>query len=322
MSTGTSNRPRIVADGPLSDSILEMLADQVVLLPWKVAEEGTSEPIDGIYTYGHPSVCGDMMDRLTGIKIISNFGVGVDHIDLAAAAQRGIPVGNTPGVLDAATADMAWALLMAAGRRLAEGDRYARCAQFTRYDPSYMLGQEVHGATLGIFGLGRIGWQIAKRAKAFEMRVLYHNRSPREDAATGLGAEYVTADRLLRESDYVVLSVPLTDETRHMIDAPQFELMKPTATLVNAARGPVINTNALYEALTRKEILAAAVDVTDPEPLPRDHPLLSLENIVITPHLGSATVQTRQRMAEISVRNLLSGLAGKPLTNQVRLESV
>jgi glyoxylate reductase len=294
------------------------LSEHVEILPWSVALQGSGDPVAGIYTYGHPRVDRAMLDRLTGVRIISNYGVGVDHIVLADAAARRIPVGNTPGILDGATADMAFALLLASARRLVEGDRYARSPGFTVYDPGYMLGREVHGATIGIVGLGRIGRQIAQRARGFSMQVLYHNRRPRVDVDAGLAARYVTLDELLRESDYVVLSVPLSAQTRGLIGQAQFALMKPTATLINVARGPIVDTAALTQALTERRILAAALDVTDPEPLPRNHPLLKLDNVTIVPHLGSATVQTRQQMADISIENLLRGLRGEPLLFEVR----
>src|SRR5262249_51623224 len=244
-------------------------------------------------TYGHPHVGPAMLDRLRGVMVVSNFGVGVDHIDVAAASARGIPVGNTPGVLDGATADLAFSLLLAAGRRVVEGDRYARGPNFLRYDPTYILGREVHGSTLGIFGLGRIGEQVAKRARGFEMTVLYHNRQRKPAAEAALGVQYAQRDVLLAESDYIVLTVPLTAETRGLIGRAELAKMKPTATLVNVARGAVVDAEALTEALAARRIHAAALDVTDPEPLPRDHPLLRLENVIITPHLGSATAQTR-----------------------------
>lgn len=309
--------PRVVADGPLAPAILELLGDRVELLPWKVAVEGSGSPVEGIYTYGHPTVDAAMLDRLSGLRVVSNYGVGTDHIDLKAAAERGIPVGNTPGILDGATADQAFALLLAAARRLVEGDRYARSRQFTTYDPGYILGREVHGATLGIVGLGRIGRQIARRARAFDMRLLYHNRRRNTEAEAELGAEYRAFAELLGESDYLVLCVPLTDETRGLLDAAALKRMKPTATLVNVARGPVVDTDALTEALRARRLYAAALDVTDPEPLPRDHPLLSLDNVTIAPHLGSATEETRRRMAEISTENLLVGLRGEPLSHPV-----
>ena len=209
-----SRRPRVIADGPLAPAIETLLAGEVELLPWSVAVADAVTPVDAIYTYGHPRVVGAMLDRLRGVKVISNYGVGVDHIDLRAAAARGIPVGNTPGILDGATADMAFTLLLAAARRLVEGDRYARGSKFTVYDPGYMLGREVHGATLGIIGMGRIGQRIAQRARGFDMNVVYHNRHRREDVEQSLTALYVGFQELLATADYVVLSVPLTDATR------------------------------------------------------------------------------------------------------------
>jgi len=259
-----------------------------------------------------------MLDRLPGLRVISNYGVGVDHINLADAAARGIRVGNTPGVLEATTADLALALLLAAARRVVAGDRYARSPKFLRYDPGTMLGREVHGSTVGIIGLGRIGRLIARRALGFDMKVLYHNRRRRPEVEQELGVSYAPLERLLAEADHVILSVPLTAETRGLIGGPALSRMKPTATLVNVARGQVVDTAALAEALAAGTIAAAALDVTDPEPLPRNHALLQMENVVITPHLGSATIETRRRMAELSVANLLAGLKGLPLPHEVR----
>jgi glyoxylate reductase len=312
----SSNLPRVVADGPLADAVLEQLQDKVEFVDWPKTEH-RDDGVAAVYTYGHPTVDGALLDRLPGVRVISNYGVGVDHIDVAEANHRGIVVGNTPGILDGATADMAFTLLLAAGRRLVEGDRYARSDAFTVYDPGYMLGREIHHATLGIVGMGRIGLEIAKRARAFDMTVLYHNRRRREDVEASLPARYVSFEELLAESDYVLLSTPLTEETRGLIGREQLERMKPTATLVNIARGPVVDTDALTEALTQRRIFAAAVDVTDPEPLPRGHALLSLDNLTIAPHLGSATVETRQKMADISVENLLRGLRGEELLHTV-----
>lgn len=308
---------RVVADGPLAADIIELAGNRVEWLPWHIAQQGDGQPIDAIYTYGHPPVDGAMLDRLRGVRVISNYGVGVDHIALPAAAARGIPVGNTPGVLDGATADLGFALLLAAARRLIEGDRHARSPRFTVYDPGYLLGREVHHATLGIVGLGRIGRQVARRARAFDMTVLYCNRRRRPDVEDELAAVHVSFDNLLARSDYVMLCCPLTPETTRLIDTRALSRMKPTATLINLARGAVVDTEALTAALERQQIASAALDVTDPEPLPRDHRLLSLKNVVIAPHLGSATIETRRRMAEMSIDNLFAGLDGRPLPHAV-----
>ncbi len=311
-------KPRVVADCPLDDAVHEFLDNRVEVLDWEAAKNGVDAPVDAVYTYGHPALGGAELDRLPGVRIISNYGVGVDHIDVEAATKRGIPVGNTPHILDGATADMGMTLLLASARRLIEGDRYARSPEFTRHDPGYMLGREAHSTVLGIVGLGSVGWQIARRAKAFDMKVLYHNRRPKPEAETEFDAEYLSLDDLLARSDYVMLSCPLTAETRNLIDAAALAKMKPTATLVNIARGGVVDTEALYEALRDGVIAAAALDVTEPEPLPRGHPLLGLDNLTIAPHLGSATAETRRMMAKNSVENLFRGLRGDALLHQVR----
>lgn len=308
---------RVVADGPLDATVLELAGSQIEFLPWTVAQEGCEASPDGVYTYGHPYLDGTMLDRMPRVRVISNYGVGVDHINVADAAARGIPVGNTPNILDGATADAGFALLLAAARRIVEGDRYARSPEFLRYDPGFMLGREAHSTTLGIVGLGNIGRQVARRARGFDMRILYRNRRRRPADESALGVEYASFEQLLAESDFVMLTCPLTEETRHLIDAVALRQMKPTATLVNIARGPIVDTQALYEALRDGEIAGAGLDVTDPEPLPRDHPLLDLENVTILPHLGSATIQTRRKMAEISIENLFRGLRGQPLAHAV-----
>jgi glyoxylate reductase len=309
--------PLVLADIPVSTDVEEILANRVLLVPWQAALEPGAERIEAIYTYGHPLVSASLLERLAAVRVISNFGVGVDHIDVSAATARGIPVGNTPGILDGATADLGFALLLAAGRRLVEGDRYARGPDFLHYDPSYLLGREVHGSTLGIIGMGRIGARVARRAHGFDMTVQYHNRQRRPAEEQTLGARYVSLDELLATSDYIILTVPLTPQTQRLIGRAELARMKPTAVLINIARGGVVDTDALTEALAAHRIYAAALDVTDPEPLPRDHPLLRLDNVIITPHLGSATEQTRRRMAEISVDNLLAGLSGQSLSYAV-----
>lgn len=314
-----SRPPRVMADGPLASIIVETLAGEVEWVPWVTGLEAPREDVDGLYTYGHPKVDAAMLANLPNLRVVSNYGVGVDHIELKAAADRNVPVGNTPGILDGATADMGFTLLLATARRLVEGDHYARSTGFTSYDPGYMLGREVHSSTLGIIGLGRIGLQVAKRAVGFDMTVQYYNRRPRPEVEEIYALRYATLDHLLATSDYVMLCCPLTTETRHIINAETLKKMKPTATLINLARGGVVDTQALYEALRDHKIAAAGLDVTEPEPLPREHPLLKLDNVVIAPHLGSATIETRRRMAEMSIENLRAGLAGQSLPHEVKI---
>lgn len=306
-------RTPVMADG-LPPSLREMLGPGIGILEW---DDSPSSPAlaraVAFITYGHPRVDGPLMDRAPNLKMISNHGVGVDHIDCAAAKSRGILVGNTPGCLDAATADMTMALLLSVARNVVCGDKFARSAAFTHYDPAFMIGYEVSGSTLGIIGLGRIGKQVAKRARAFDMKILYHNRHRDEAAEAELGVEYRSLDGLLSESDFVTLNCPLTAETTNMIGRRELGLMKSTGILVNVARGAVVDHDALLAALKSKRIAAAAVDVTAPEPLPRDHPLLALDNLVIAPHLGSASNRTRRRMEEMTVQNLNAALSGQPL---------
>lgn len=303
----------IMGDG-LPVPLLEMLGDEYQVFPWDTSEGSEAlATCAGVITYGHPGVDGSLMDRMPNLKVISNHGVGVDHIVVKDAHDRGLPVGNTPGCLDDATADMTMALLMASARNIVVGDHFARGPEFTHYDPSILIGHEVTGSTLGIVGMGRIGKQVAKRARAFDMKILYHNRRRDEAAEAELDVEFRSLNDLLKESDFVALNCPLTEETTGLIGKAQFELMKPSATLVNMARGPVVVTDDLYETLKAGRIRSAALDVTDPEPLPRDHPLLTLDNLVIAPHLGSASHRTRQRMMEMTVQNLAAGLAGQSL---------
>ena len=310
---------QVLVDVDLPDEFPKMMANRCKLHVLDHGNIGNEifETADGLLTYGHMIVDSDFMDRLPNTKVISNFGVGVDHIDLAAAKERGIPVGNTPSMLDGATADMTFALLMAAARNIVIGDRYARSPEFTHYDPRILIGYEVHSTTLGIIGMGNIGRQVARRAQGFDMKVLYHNRKPNPDAEAQLGATYASLDELLEQSDYVTLNMPLTDETRNMIGRDQLQRMKKTAILVNLARGGVVDHDALVEALENKWIAVAALDVTEPEPLPRDHPLLSMDNVIVIPHLGSATNHTRSAMAQRTVDNLIAGLNGDPLITPV-----
>ncbi len=287
--------------------------------PIEPASDRDCERAIGIVAYSHPTIDGSVLDRCPNLKVISNHGVGVDHIDMAAATERGIPVGNTPGCLDAATADMTMALLLAIARNVVVGDHFARSPEFTHFDPALLVGQEVTGSTLGIVGLGGIGVEVAKRAKAFDMRVLYFNRNRRPKVEASIGVEFALFEDLLSQSDFVSLNCPLTDETHGMIGKSQLQRMKSSGILINMARGPVVQTEALYEALISGEVAAAGLDVTDPEPLPRDHPLLQLKNVIIAPHLGSASNNTRRRMMQMTVDNLIAGIEGRELPTLLKV---
>ena len=253
------------------------------------------------------------------LKVISQMAVGFDNIDVPAATAIGIPVGNTPGVLTDTTADFAFALLMSAGRRVVEGERYVKAGRWVTWSPTLLMGQDIHGATLGLIGFGRIGQAVAKRASGFEMKVLFHD--PSEFAQDGLhGARSMSLDEVLSRSDFLSIHVPLTPATRHLISRSEFKKMKPTCVLINTSRGPIVDPAALYLALRDNEIAGAALDVTDPEPISPDDPLLTLDNCLVVPHIASSSVTTRARMATMAADNLLAGLEGKPLPNCVNPE--
>ena len=251
-----------------------------------------------------------------GLKVISSCAVGVDNVDVAAATARGIPVGNTPGVLTDATADLTFALLLAAARRVVEGDRLVKNGGWKTWELGLLLGADLHGATLGIVGFGRIGRAMARRASGFGMRIIFTDPGPAKPEA-GVEATQVDFDTLLRQSDFVSLHCPLTAETRGLMNAAAFAKMKPTAVLVNTSRGAVVDQAALYNALNSKRIFAAALDVTDPEPIPGDSPLLTLENCIVVPHIASASRQTREKMSMMAAENLIAGLKGERLPNCV-----
>jgi lactate dehydrogenase-like 2-hydroxyacid dehydrogenase len=254
------------------------------------------------------------------LRIVAVAAVGYNIVDVAAATRRGILVTNTPDVLTETTADMALALMLSVARRVPESDRFVRAGKWTGVYWSQLMGTDVHGAALGIIGLGRIGQAIARRAKGFDMRVLYHNRKRDPEAERSVGAEYRSKPELLREADFVVLSIPLTPESRHLIGAAELALMKPTAFLVNVARGPVVDEAALVEALRAKRIAGAGLDVFEDEP--KVHPeLLELENVALTPHIGSASRATRLRMATRAAENCVAALEGQRPANLVNPEA-
>jgi lactate dehydrogenase-like 2-hydroxyacid dehydrogenase len=277
---------------------------------------------EGLLTLLTDRVDAELLDAAgPQLRVVSNYAVGFDNLDIPELTRRGIPAGNTPGVLTETTADLAFALMMAAARRVDEGSRYVRQGRWKTWGPMLLMGVDLHGATLGIVGFGRIGREMAKRASGFGMQVLYHDVHPATpDEERALNARGVEMDELLASSDMVSLHTNLTDETRHLIDAAALARMKPTAVLVNTSRGPVVDQAALYEALRDGQIFAAALDVTDPEPMAPDDPLLSLANCLVVPHIASATGVTRGQMAAIAAANLLAGLRGDPLPSCINPE--
>ncbi len=263
----------------------------------------------------------NLMDTIgPQVKVISQMAVGFDNIDIPAATARGIPIGNTPGVLTDTTADFAWTLLMAAARRVVEGDKFTRAGKWKTWGPIDFLGPDITGATLGIVGFGRIGQGVAKRAQGFDMRILYYDTQRYPEAEQKYGAQYVDLGLLLRESDFVTLHTILSQETYHLMNDERLKLMKPSAILINTSRGPVVDPAALYRALSTGTIAYAALDVTEPEPIKPDDPLLTLDNIIIAPHIASASFQTRNKMATMAAANLVAGLKGERLPNCVNPE--
>jgi glyoxylate reductase len=265
-----------------------------------------TEEAEGLLSMLTDRVDAALIDGSPRLKAIANYAVGYDNVDVDAAASKGIPVGNTPDVLTDATADLAFALLLAAARKLPQAATSIRDGEWVTWEPAAYLGYDVHGATLGIVGDGRIGEAVARRASGFEMEVLVHSRS-----------SGVSLSELLERSDFVSLHCPLTPETRHLIDAAALAAMKPTAILVNTARGPIVDQAALAAALHDGTIAGAALDVTDPEPLPADDPLLNAPNLLVVPHVGSATHSAREKMADLAVDNLLAALDGRPMPHAV-----
>jgi glyoxylate reductase len=262
----------------------------------------------------------EILDACPGLKVVANFGVGFNHIDVAAATARGIPVTNTPGVLTEATADLAFALLLAVARRLGEGERLVRAKHWAGWEPMQLLGADLAGATLGIIGFGRIGRAVARRAQAFDMRVVYWNRSrlPAEEEAN-LRVRYAGFKELLREADFVSLHVPYGQQTHHLLGEKEFALMKPTAYVINTSRGAVVDEKALVRALQSRRIAGAGLDVYESEPRLEGR-LYELENAVLAPHLGSATIGTRTKMGMMAVDNLIAACAGKRPPNCVNPE--
>ncbi len=322
-------KPKVFVARKMAQEALDMIADATEMSLW---EDELPPPrdvllkkvrdVDGLLSLLTDKVDVELMDAAPKLKVVSNMAVGYDNIDVPAATSRGIVVGNTPGVLTETTADFTFALLLAAARRVVEANAYTGRGDWKTWGPMVLLGYDVHHATLGIVGCGRIGMEVAKRAKGFDMQVIYYDlvrRTPEEERKLGL--EFVSSLReLLSRADFVTLHTALTPTTHHLISTAEFSLMKPTAILINASRGPVVDQKALYQALKSHQIFAASLDVTEVEPIPLDDPLLTLGNIIIAPHIASASVATRTKMATMAAANLIAGLKGEMPLNCVNPE--
>ena len=321
------SKPKVFITRPILKIGLELILDfcDAEIWPGNLPPSRTellqSVPgITGLLCLLTDQVDAKIMDAAgSGLKVISNCAVGVDNVDVSAATARSIPVGNTPGVLTDATADMTMALLMVAARRVLEGDRLVRMGGWKTWSLDLLIGADMAGATLGLVGFGRIGRAVARRAGGFNLRVIYTDPNPFVPEA-GMQADRVDFDTLLKESDFVSLHTPLTEQTRGLMNASTIAKMKSTAILVNTSRGPVVDHASLYEALKSKRIFAAALDVTDPEPLPKESPLLTLDNCLVVPHIASASRQSREKMSRMAAENLIAGLKGELLPNCVNPE--
>ncbi len=315
-------RPKIVLSSRVWRKEHEVLLDYCEVQRWKgpgpIPRELLLEWLadaDGFFSSGNVNIDNELLDAAPNLKVIAQSSVGYNNVDIDACTKRGIPFGNTAGVPVEAVANLVFGLLLTLTRRIHEGWELVKNGEWKE-----VFGEDLYGKTLGIIGMGDIGSAVAKRAKVSGMNIIYHNRSRREDDME-IGATYVSFDRLLEVADCVVVLAPLSEATRGMFGEAEFAMMKNTAYFINGARGAIVQTGALYEALKNNQIAYAALDVTDPEPLPKDHPLLSLSNIFITPHIGSATYDTRKRMTEVAIGNILAGLERKPLPVCVNQEA-
>ena len=318
------SKPAVFATRKLPGDALDRLAEDTTLTVWPGDLPPSRDELltavseaEGLLCLLTDNIDAGLLEAAPRLRAISTMAVGYDHIDVDTATRRGIVVTNTPGVLTETTADFAFALLLAAARRVTESERAVREGRWTSWGPSFLLGQDVHEATLGIVGLGAIGRAVARRARGFDMRVLYNSNHRRPEAEAELGVSYAEFDELLDESDFVSVHVALTPETRHLFDAAAFARMKSTAIFINTARGAVVDEAALHHALEAREIAGAAIDVAEVEPLAKHDPLLRLPNLLATPHIASASVSTRAKMAAVAVEDLRSALAGHQPANCV-----
>ena len=313
----------VIASGKMRDVAFEKLDAAVNLLGWQKGGRVPAEQFDewlakadALFSTGNIKINEELLAKAPNLKVIAQASVGYDNIDIAACNARNIPVGNTPGVLVDAVADLAYALILDSARKIVLAYDHVKSGKWGENKP-FGLATDLANKTLGIVGMGDIGSAIAERAKASKMKIIYHNRNRRADDEA-LGATYVTFDELLAQADFIVIAVTLNPTTKGMFNKEAFAKMKDGARMVNISRGAVIDTEAMYEALLSGKLAHAAMDVTDPEPLPGDHKLLSLPNVTVTPHMASATTETRDAMALLTVDNILAGLEGKPMPAQVK----
>ncbi|NJN16515.1 MAG: D-glycerate dehydrogenase [Oscillochloris sp.] len=322
-------RPLIYATRRLPDEAVTMLLASGELSSWDSAEQPVPREqllasigsVEGLLSLITDRIDSEVLAAAPRLRVIANMAVGYDNIDVAACTARGVLVTNTPNVLTETTADLAWALILAAARRIVEGQKLIESGGWGPWHPMQLVGVDVFGATLGVVGAGRIGTAVLRRGVGFGMRLSYHNRRPNLELEAKTGAAYRDLDTLLAESDIIVVTVPLNAETRSMFGAREFALMKPRAVFVNVARGAVVREDALVEALRSGQIWAAGLDVFEREPIGPDHPFLSLPNVVTVPHIGSASIATRTRMATLAAENLVAALHGQPVPNPINPEA-
>lgn len=322
------SRPKVYVTRKVPEQALEILRSVASITVWDREDVPPPREVilrelaqaEGVFSLLTDRIDAEVMAAAPRLKVVSNFAVGYDNVDIPAATKRGIVVTHTPDVLTETVADFAVCLMLAAARRLVEADRYTREGKWKTWEPLLLAGQDIHHATLGLIGLGRIGAAVARRAQGFGMRVLYYDVVRREDLERSMGIAYRSLDDVLRDSDVVSVHVPLSEHTRHLIGRAQFALMKKTAVFVNTSRGPVVDQPALAEALASRRIFAAGIDVFEQEPVSPDDPLLKLDNVVVVPHIASASIPTRIRMATLAAENLVAVLQGKRPPNPVNPE--
>jgi glyoxylate reductase len=321
-------KPKVFITIRLPKQTLELIGSKCSIEAWDAEDavprdvllQKVSE-IEGLVEVGD-GIDAELLNHASKLRVISNFGVGVDNIDIGEATRRGIIVGNTPGVLTETTADLAFSLMLAAARRIVEGAEGVKGGRWGKWGPMNLLGVDVHGATLGIIGLGRIGSAVARRGRGFGMNLAYYSRERHMEIENEIGIKFMDFNALLGECDFLSIHTRLTPETYHLIGEKEFLKMKPNLILVNTSRGAVVDSKALYEALSQHKIAYAALDVTDPEPIPPNHPLLKLDNTLITPHIGSASMATRIKMGSMVAENLFAGLNGELPPNPVNPEAL